>query len=154
MRPRKVVLLAGADEQLLSRLFVVFESKLYRVLRAHSASAAWEILEKEPEDSIQLLLVELPLPGSEAAMKLARGVHPEIRVLARSDARMPPDSGGYDVWLPHSAGMEEMLERMKVLMARKRGPKPLRGVLDASRESKKAVQPVGGVVSERERRLA
>jgi DNA-binding response OmpR family regulator len=140
MRPAKRVLVLGADELLVSRLVLVLESRLYTVLRAHSAAEALAILSREPVDSLHVLLVELPLPGIDQVWGLARGCHPEMRVLVRSDQFHPPVDTAYDVWLPHSAGIAEMLERIHVLVARKRGPK-------------KAVQTVG-VLSESERRMA
>jgi hypothetical protein len=62
-------------------------------------------------------------------------------VLARSDQFRPPeDLTHVDVWLPHSAGMAEMIERIRVLAARKRGPKKVAAPAD--------------VFSDRERRIA
>jgi CheY-like chemotaxis protein len=138
MRPAKRILVLCADEELHSRLVVVLESKLYRVLRAHGADEAIAILARER--LVDLVLAELPPAkdvtiGELAVFEAARSFHPEVKILARSKDQAAADHRA-DVWLPHAAGIADMLERIHVLLARKRGPKPV------------------GVTSERERRMA
>lgn len=111
------------DEQLLSRLAFVLDTKLYAVLRAASAAEALATLAGEPTGSLEVMLVELPLPDSEALMQSAQSLHPVLRTVVRSNEFRPPDQLQLaHAWVPHAAGMAELVERIRVLAARKRGP--------------------------------
>jgi DNA-binding response OmpR family regulator len=124
MRPRKRILLLCADEELAGRMAFVLDTKKFCVVRAHGAAAALAWLCRA-DAVLDLVLVELPVEGVDEVLALARGMHPEGKVLARTRGDEPPANLDiFDAWLPHTAGMAELVQRARILMVIKRGPKP------------------------------
>ncbi len=124
MRPRKVILCVDSNEQSSSIRKFMLETRGYRVVCAASATAA---LERFEAGGIDLVLSELMMPGMDGNEMVRRMKQqaPEVPMLlvsgtvkdfARADAA--------DAFLPKGAvNPLELLERIRMLMVRKRGPK-------------------------------
>ena len=127
MRPRKVILCVDDNEQTLAVRKFLLETRGYRVLTAACAQDALCLLEAPETGSIDLLLCDLIMPhidGSELVRR-ARTVRPGVPTLIISGTVSQFERGAdADAFLPKGAcSAVELLERVRVLVARKRGPK-------------------------------
>ena len=127
MRPKKTILCVDDNEQVLSVRTFLLETRGYRVIAARSAQEAIETLEGTAPGTIDLLLCDLLMPGMDGneLVRRAKGVHPGLPAMIVSGTVNSFDRAGYaDVFLPKGAcSPAEMIERIRVLVARKRGPK-------------------------------
>ena len=127
MRPRKTILWGEANEQILSVRKFMLETRGYRVIALTSSYAALEYLEGTPPGSVDLLLSDLLLPGLDGneLARRAKQMHPGIPTLLVSGMVSNYDrAGAADSFLPKGACTPaEMLDRIRVLATRKRGPK-------------------------------
>ena len=127
MRPKKIILCVDDNEQALSVRKFLLETKGYRVLTATSGHEALEILEKYDQGELSLLLCDLLMPQMDGVelIRRARGLQPGLPTLMVSDTVTSFDRGAAaDVFLPKGAcSPVELLERVRVLVIRKRGPK-------------------------------
>ena len=122
MRPKKKILLVGDDADRVGILRYLLVTNHYAVVSAYSAAEARVILH---EMTVELLFVVWPLDGALKLLEMAR----------TDNAHIPTVVGSYDLeslpvgWAPDltiGRGQycsAEILERVKVLTARKRGPK-------------------------------
>jgi two-component system response regulator CpxR len=127
MRPRKTILCVEDNEQILSVRKFLLETRGYRVLSASCASEALEYLQTSLPGSIDLLLSDLILPqmdGNELARR-AKELHAALPVLIVSGTVTNFDrAASADAFLPKGACTPaELLDRIRILVARKRGPK-------------------------------
>ena len=127
MRPKKVILCVDDNEQTLSVRTFLLETRGYRVLSANSSQQALEILERTVPGTLVLLIADLLLPtidGNELVRR-AKQIHPMLPTLIVSGTVASYDRAlAADAFLPKGAGSAaELLERIRVLVARKRGPK-------------------------------
>ncbi len=127
MRPKKTILCVDDNEQILSVRTFLLETRGYRVLIASSAQAAIEIISSAQPGSIDLLLCDLIMPqmdGNELVRR-AKQIHPGLPAMIVSGTVNAFDRAiNADVFLPKGASSPaEMIERIRVLVARKRGPK-------------------------------
>lgn len=127
MRPRKTILMVEDNEQLLSVRKFMLETRGYRVLAVTNGAAALEQLEAALPGSIDLLLSDLILPqmdGNELVRR-AKQLHPLLPTLLVSGTVSTFDrAAAADAFLPKGACTSaEMLDRIRILVARKRGPK-------------------------------
>ena len=124
MRPRKVILSVDDNEQVLSVRKFMLETRGYRVISATTAAAALEVLES---GGVDLVLSDLLMPqmdGNEMVrrMKLFAPDVPMMIVSGTVKAFERADAA--DAFLPKGACAPlELLERIRMLLARKRGPK-------------------------------
>jgi CheY-like chemotaxis protein len=120
-RPRKLILLVDSCEQTLSETRMVLETHLYRVIAATCSMEALEAF-KATEGIDLVLLNDNPHVVDSAwllpRMKRARLFVP-IAVLVDKAENCPPE--GVPIF-PGSTS--DLLERIKTLSARKRGPRP------------------------------
>jgi DNA-binding response OmpR family regulator len=116
------VLVVAGDEDLLARWSFVLETKLYRVHRAATAAEALAWLAGLETDAVYVLIVAMPLDGLDALLADARGLHPEMRTLVAASCRADRYIGAADVFMPE-VSMIDLVERVRCLAARKRGPK-------------------------------
>jgi two-component system, OmpR family, response regulator CpxR len=125
MRPRKVILCVDGNEQALSVRKFLLETRGYRVVCAGGAEAALEIFEA---GGVDLVLSDLLLPGVDGNEMVRRMKQhtPEVPMLLLSGTVKDfARAGAADAFLPKGANNTgELLERIRVLMVRKRGPKP------------------------------
>jgi DNA-binding response OmpR family regulator len=123
MRPKKVVLLVGADEDLLSRTVFALETWGYRVIRALGQVGAREAIAHEPAGSLHILLLQLPFPGSGEIAREARE-HSDLRILqVVCDATLGRDTAAEITMIKPSQA--EMRERVRILAQWPRGPKKM-----------------------------
>jgi two-component system response regulator CpxR len=127
MRPKKTILCVDDNEQVLSVRTFLLETRGYRVLAAPSAQEALGVLERSLPGTIDLILCDLIMPqmdGNELVRR-AKQIHPGLPAMIVSGTVNAFDRAVHaDVFLPKGASSPaEMIERIRVLVARKRGPK-------------------------------
>lgn len=127
MRPKKTILCVDDNEQILSVRTFLLETRGYRVLTAENAQLALEMIESTQPGAIDLLLCDLIMPqmdGNELVRR-AKQLHPGLPSMIVSGTVNAFDRAVHaDVFLPKGASSPaEMIERIRVLVARKRGPK-------------------------------
>ena len=127
MRPKKVILCVDDNEQVLSVRCFLLETRGYKVLSARSAQQALEVMEGLLPGQIDLLLCDLLMPGMDGneLVRRAKTLYPGLPAMIVSGTVNSFDrAGAADVFLPKGAcSAAEMIERIRVLVARKRGPK-------------------------------
>ena len=127
MRPKKVILCVDGNEQTLAVRTFLLETRGYRVLPAGNAQTALELLEGFEEGAVDLLITDLLLPGMDGneLVRRAKGMHTMLPALIVSGTVTSYDRAlAADAFLPKGASSPaELLDRIKVLVARKRGPK-------------------------------
>ena len=140
MRPRKTILCVDGNEQVLSVRKFTLETRGYRVVALNSAAAALEHLQEALPGAVDLLLADLLLPGMDGneLVRRAKLLHPALPAMLVSGMVSNFDrAAAADVFLPKGAcTAAEMLDRIRLLVARKRGPKKHVGT---------APRPLGGL---------
>jgi CheY-like chemotaxis protein len=125
MRPKRVVLCVDDDEKSLSVRVFLLETRGYRVLAATNAEDALALYRTGPD----LVVIDLVMPrmdGNEFA-RHAKEIDAEVPILIISDTVKSFDRARHaDAFLPKGHSVADMLERIRVMVARKRGPKPQR----------------------------
>jgi CheY-like chemotaxis protein len=127
MRPKKTILCVDDNEQILSVRTFLLETRGYRVISVNSAQQALEIVQQSIPGALDLLLCDLLMPqmdGNELVRR-AKQIHPCLPAMIVSGTVTAFDRACCaDVFLPKGAcSAAEMIERIRVLVARKRGPK-------------------------------
>ncbi len=127
MRPKKTILCVDDNEQILSVRTFLLETRGYRVVCALTPHEAIEYIECAIPGSIDLLLCDLLMPqmdGNELVRR-AKQLHPGLPAMIVSGTVNAFDRAVCaDVFLPKGASSPaEMIERIRILVARKRGPK-------------------------------
>lgn len=127
MRPKKTILCVDDNEQLLSVRKFLLETRGYRVLAVQTPHEALEMIQRSIPGSIDLLLTDLLMPqmdGNELVRR-AKNIQPALPTLLISGTVASFERGhNADAFLPKGANTaSELLDRVKVLVARKRGPK-------------------------------
>jgi two-component system response regulator CpxR len=127
MRPKKTILCVDDNEQILSVRTYLLTTRGYRVVCLQSAREALDYIERSIPGSIDLLLCDLLMPqmdGNELVRR-AKQIHPALPAMIVSGTVTSFDRAiSADVFLPKGAySPAEMIERIRVLVARKRGPK-------------------------------
>ncbi len=133
MRPKKVILCVDDNEQELSVLKFMLATNGYRVLSASNGHEAITVFASAPQ--IDLVLTDTNMPqmsGGQLVERLKRMAgHVPMILLAEAQAGAPgtPWAGSGEI---HAAdamlarkncSSQELLERIKVMSARKRGPR-------------------------------
>ncbi|CAN5654974.1 hypothetical protein BH10ACI4_BH10ACI4_24150 [soil metagenome] len=127
MRPKKTILCVDDNEQILSVRTFLLETRGYRVVCASTAQEALEYVTQALPGSIDLLLSDLIMPqmdGNELVRR-AKQLHPGLPAMIVSGTVNASERAVCaDVFLPKGASSPaEMIERIRILVARKRGPK-------------------------------
>lgn len=127
LRPKKTILCVDDNEQALSVRTFLLETRGYRVIPALSPRHALEVVEQSMPGSLDLLLSGLNMPqmdGNELVRR-AKQLQPALPAMIVSGTSGSGDRACCaDVFLPKGANSPaEMIERIRVLVARKRGPK-------------------------------
>ncbi len=127
MRPKKVILCVDDNETALSVRTFLLETRGYRVIAASSSQQALEVLERTVPGTLDLLIADLLLPGMDGndLVRRAKQMHPMLPCLIVSGTVASYERAmAADAFLPKGGGSPvELLERIRVLVARKRGPK-------------------------------
>jgi CheY-like chemotaxis protein len=129
MRPKKTILCVDDNEQALSVRKFMLETRGYRVLTASSSAQALEIFR---EGGIDLVLSDLIMPlmdGNELVRRM-KDLAPEVpAILISGSVKAFDRANRADAFLPKGAcSAVELLERIRVMVARKRGPKKGHGL--------------------------
>ena len=125
MRPKKTILCVDDNEQVLSvRKFLLETRGGYRVVAALSGRDALEAFRR---GGIDLVLSDLVMPnmnGNEMVKRM-KEMSPEIpMILISGSVKVFDHTNRADAFLPKgSSSPIEMLERIRQMIARKRGPK-------------------------------
>jgi CheY-like chemotaxis protein len=135
MRPKKTILCVDDNEQILSVRTFLLETRGYRVIAVGNPHDALETISNSLPGSLDLLLCDLVMPqmdGNELVRR-AKQLHPTLPAMIVSGTVTGYDRAGRaDVFLPKGAGSPaEMLERIRILVARKRGPRKMSVAISA-----------------------
>jgi two-component system, OmpR family, response regulator CpxR len=124
MRPKKIILCVDANENDLSVLSFMLSTNGYRVLAAHNAH---EAIGFYSEHAVDLVLASHALPpgnGDQLVRKLKQIAHHVPMILLGDPLKMGDQIHGADALLAKkNCPPHELLERIKVMSARKRGPR-------------------------------
>jgi two-component system response regulator CpxR len=125
MRPKKTILCVDDNEQALSIRKVMLETRGYRVIACSNGQDALEAFKK---GGVDLVLSDLIMPGIDGAglVQKVKEMSPEIpAILFSGKIRVYDQDTRADVFLPKGMyAPVELLERIRILLIKKRGPKP------------------------------
>jgi CheY-like chemotaxis protein len=124
MRPKKVILCVDDNEQELSVLKFMLETNGYRVLSALNGQDAVAAFTDNPVD---LVLTDYGMPqmnGNQLVDRLKQIASHVPMILLGDPQRIGGEIHGADALLAKkNCSPHELLERIKVMSARKRGPR-------------------------------
>jgi two-component system, OmpR family, response regulator CpxR len=124
MRPKKVILCVDDNEQELSVLKFMLITNGYRVLAATNGQDAISLFQ---ENAVDLVLADHSMPqmtGDQLVMKLKKLAGHVPMVLLGDPQKMNGQIHGADALLAKkTCSPQELLERVKIMSARKRGPR-------------------------------
>ena len=137
MRPKKVILCVNGNEQDLSVLRFTLSTNGYRVLSASNGHEAIDIFRSAPQIDLVLSDANMPqMSGSQLVERLKRVAgHVPMILLGEAQSGAPgaarPLGGAESAEIHRADAMltrkncstQELLERIKVMSARKRGPR-------------------------------
>jgi CheY-like chemotaxis protein len=124
MKPKRTILCVDDNEQSLSIRKVLLETRGYRVL---AYSNAQEALTRFSQGGVDLVLTDLIMPGVDGCQLIqeVKDRSPETpAILLSGKVKIYERDTGADVFL--AKGMDvpaDLLERIRLLLVRKRGPK-------------------------------
>ncbi len=124
MKPKKTILCVDDNEQSLSIRKILLETRGYRVVACNNGEDA---LQRFRIGGIDLVLTDLIMPGVDGSRLIEeiKGLSPQTpAVLISGRIKIYERDTLADVFLPK--GMyepAELLERIRLLLVRKRGPK-------------------------------
>ncbi len=124
MKPKRTILCVDDDERSLSIRKVLLETRGYRVLTCSDPECAVELMRR---GGIDLVLTDLMMPKLNGARLIdqLKTISPETPALLFSGCvSCCSEDHVADAWLPKGEfAPMELLERIRVLLIRKRGPK-------------------------------
>lgn len=124
MKPKRTVLCIDEDEQSLSHRKIVLETRGYRVAAFSRGEEAWR---RFLEGGIDLVIADMSMPGADGPQfitKIKESSPATPAILIASKVRTYDHDSQADVFL--TKGMyspADLLERVRLLLTRKRGPK-------------------------------
>ena len=135
MRPKRLILCVGNDEEKLGRRAFLLATNGYLVLQATTCETAVEMLAGRAENQVAMVIVEVPMPAfSSEVLQRAVQLHPEIRTIVTSETLRFCAAFESHAFLPKGCcSPAELLDRMRILLARKRGPKTASSTRTAER---------------------
>lgn len=125
MRPKKVILVVDDNEQVLSLRKFLLETWGYRVIQTLSAVDALQIIALSVPGTLDLLLTDLLMPAMDGneLVRQAKLLHPSLPCMIVSGTVSDPTRVVADGFALKGSRPEDLLTRVKILVARKRGPK-------------------------------
>jgi DNA-binding response OmpR family regulator len=124
MKPKKTILCVDDNEQALSIRKILLETRGYRVLPCNSGEMALEAFRR---GGVDLVLTDLIMPGVDGSRLIEeiKRVSPQTpAVLISGHTKIYERETLADVFLPKGTyEPAELLERVRLLLVRKRGPK-------------------------------
>jgi len=124
MKPKRTILCVDDNEQSLSIRKVLLETRGYRVAACKNTE---EAMERFRVGDVGLVLTRLSMPGVDGSklVEAVKELSPQTPAILLADKARTYDHGSRaDVFL--AKGMyapAELLERIRILLVRKRGPK-------------------------------
>jgi len=126
MKPKRTILCVDENEQSLSHRKIILETRGYRVAAFSRGEDAWQ---RYLDGGIDLVIAEMAIPGIDgpelvAKIKKASPATPAILIVSK--IRTFDHDSPADVFL--TKGMyspADLLERVRLLLMRKRGPRRL-----------------------------
>ena len=124
MKPKRTILCVDDNEQTLSHRKIMLETRGYRVA---SFSRGEEAVERFKQGGIDLVIADMAMPGLDGPQLIAtvKKISPQTpAILISSKVRIYDHESQADVFL--AKGMyapADLLERIRLLLVRKRGPK-------------------------------
>ncbi len=124
MKPKKTILCVDDNEQSLSIRKVLLETRGYRVISCNNGQLAFEMFR---QGGIDLVITDLIMPGLDGSklIEQIKSISPQTpTVLISGRVKIYEQETVADIFLPK--GMyepAELLERIRLLLVRKRGPK-------------------------------
>jgi two-component system, OmpR family, response regulator CpxR len=124
MKPKRTILCVDDNEQSLSYRKIMLETRGYRVA---SYARGEEALERFKQGGIDLVVTDMAMPGMDGPQLIAaiKTLSPHVpTILISSKVRVYDHDSQADVFL--ARGMyapSDLLERIRLLLVRKRGPK-------------------------------
>lgn len=142
MKPKRTILCVDDHEQSLSIRKVMLETRGYRVIACHTGREALEIFER---GGIDLVLTDLIMPGLDGTelIEQIKTISPETpAILFSGKVKVYERDTRADIFLPKGMyAPVELLERVRVLLVRRRGPK--KGVARIAALPAAVIQPAG-----------
>lgn len=124
MRPKKTILCVDDNEQSLSIRKVMLETRGYRVIACVSARHALEVFR---DGGVDLVISDLVMPDMDGAdlIQAIKSISPQTpAILFSGKIKIYEKDTRADVFLPKGMyAPVELLERIRLLLVRKRGPK-------------------------------
>ena len=126
MKPKRTLLCVDDNEQSLSYRKIMLETRGYRVA---ACSRGEDALERFKQGGVDLVMTDLAMPGLDGSALIAaiKNLSPHTpAILIASKAHVFDHASQADVFL--ARGMyapADLLERIRLLLVRKRGPKRL-----------------------------
>lgn len=124
MKPKRTILCVDDDERSLSIRKVFLETRGYRVVTCADPQQALEIVR---DGGIDLIIADLMMPKMTGAEMIAHAkqIAPQLPAILFSGAVSHyTEQNTADVWLPKGTfAPAELLERVRIALIRKRGPK-------------------------------
>ena len=124
MKPKRTILCVDDNEQNLSVRKIMLETRGYRVITCTTAESALECFRR---GGIDLVLTDLVMPGFDGSKLIEeiKNISPETpAILLSGKVRIYDRDTRADVFLPKGMYIPaELLERIRLLLVRKRGPK-------------------------------
>lgn len=124
MKPKRTILCVDDNEPLLSVRKVTLETRGYRVLTSSDPESALEIVRA---GGIDLIIADLMMPKMSGAEFISRAkqIAPNLPAILFSGAVSHfTEHSCADFWLPKgSFATAELLERVRIALIRKRGPR-------------------------------
>jgi two-component system response regulator CpxR len=124
MRPKRTILCVDDNEQSLSIRKVMLETRGYRVIACTTGKEALEVFK---QGGIDLVLSDLVMPDFDGASLVGKikDISPETpAILFSGKIKIYDKDTRADIFLPKGMyAPAELLERIRVLLIKKRGPK-------------------------------
>lgn len=126
MKPKRTILCVDDNEQSLSHRKIMLETRGYRVV---SFSRGEDAMTRFMQGGVDLVIADMAMPGLDGPQLIAQIKHisPQVpAILISSKTRVYDHDSQADVFL--TKGMyspADLLERVRLLLVRKRGPKRL-----------------------------
>jgi CheY-like chemotaxis protein len=124
MKPKRTILCVDDDERSLSIRKVMLETRGYRVVTCADPEKALELVHS---GGIDLIIADLMMPKMTGAELIthAKQIAPHLPTILFSGAVSHlAEQSSADVWLPKGTfAPAELLERVRIALIRKRGPK-------------------------------
>lgn len=124
MRPKKIILCVDDNEQELSVLKFMLATNGYRVMSANNGAEAIDIF---ADMAVDLVLSDYAMPqmnGDQLVGRLKQIASHVPMILLGDPQKMGDQMHGADALLAKkTCSPQELLERIKVMSARKRGPR-------------------------------